>query len=351
MSGSVSFSVSAGHVYQRKFATHELAQALRGFHLYCVSRRPATRIDERSIRPEKGSTTLDAVILNPSDGNVRERLTLDIGWGIKSTTFKTYADGSYFSVYLESGELLHGDAWALATSALGAPKGVADQEVLYIGQAYGQQGGRSAYDRTKEHSKIQRIYEEHAGEAWDIFISPIMVDETYCGNYDHLTDDEQGFDLEAINVLAGDRLRGGIAPKMSVDIVEHTLIAAFKPPYNVKLVQWEPGNPTAAMRKIQALGFRLLSVTMNGFDGMSRYYTSACPSRDRAQTFYFGLTEAPKRPRVDLLDPRDFNYGMQMDVGAKRTLTEMAEMSGVIIRWFGRRAPIIRKPPEIVFDQ
>jgi hypothetical protein len=351
MSGSVSFSVSAGHVYQRKFANDELARALKGFHLYCVSRRPATRIDERSICPERGSTTLDAVILNPIDRGVRERFTLQIDWRIKSATFKSYADGSYFSVCSEEGEVLHGDAWALATSILGAPKGVADQEILYIGQAYGQRGERSAYDRTKEHGKVQRIYEEHSGEAWDIFISPLTIDETYCGSYDHIVDDEEGFDLEAIHALAGDGLRGGMAPKLSVDIVEHTLISAFQPPYNVKLVQWEPNNPTAAMRKIQAFRMRLLSVTMDGVDGMSRYYTSACPSRDRAHTFYFGLAAAPKRPHLNALDPGDFNYGMEIDIRAKRTLAERAEMSGVIMRWFGRSAPTLRKPPEVVFNQ
>jgi hypothetical protein len=294
---------------------------------------------------------LDTVVFNPADRSVRERLTLDIDWGIKSATFRTHADGSYFSVYSENGELLHGDAWALATSMLGAPKGVADQEVLYIGQAYGQRGERSVYDRTKEHSKVQRIYEEHAGEAWDIFISPITIDETHCGNWDHLADDGRGFDLEAVHALAGDKLRGNIAPKLSVDIVEHSLIAAFQPPYNVKLVQWDPGNPTAAMRKIQTWGFRMLSVTVDGVAGMSRYYTSARPNRDRAQTLYFVITETPKRPRLNLLDPHDSNYGMKMDMWATNKLTEMAEMSDVIVRWFGRSAPILRKPPEIAFHQ
>jgi hypothetical protein len=293
---------------------------------------------------------LDTIIFNPKDRSVRERLTLDIDWGIKSATFKTHADGSYFSVYSDDGELLHGDTWALATSMLGAPKGIADQEILYVGQAYGQRGERSAYDRTKEHSKVQRIYEEHAGEAWDIFISPIIIEDTNCGNWDHLPDDRRGFDLEAVHALAGDQLRGGIAPKLSVDIVEHALISAFQPPYNVKLTEWEPSNPTAAMRKIQSWRFRMLSVTLNGVDGMARYYTSARPSRDRAQTFYLGLTEIPKRPRLDLLDSQEWNYGMQMDVHATNTLAQMAEMSGVIVRWFGRSAPMLRKPPEIAFD-
>jgi hypothetical protein len=90
VSGSLSFSVSAGHVYQRKFANDELMRALKGFHLYFVSRRPATRIDEDSIQQIGASTNLDVVVFNPADRSVRERLPLNIAWGIKSATFRTH---------------------------------------------------------------------------------------------------------------------------------------------------------------------------------------------------------------------------------------------------------------------
>jgi hypothetical protein len=202
VSGNLCYSIAVGHVYQRKFGNDELARALKGFHLYFISRRPATRIDERSIRQRRNSINLDVVVFNPVDRSVRERIPLSIGWDLQPSTFTTHMDGSYFSVYSKDRALLHGDAWALITSTLGVPRGVADQEVLYVGQAYGQQGERSAYDRTKEHNKLQRIYEEHAGEAWDIFVSPVIIEETRLDNWDHLPDDGRGFNFEAIHALA-----------------------------------------------------------------------------------------------------------------------------------------------------
>jgi hypothetical protein len=104
------------------------------------------------------------------------------------------------------------------------------------------------------------------------------------------------------------------------------------------------------MRKIQAWGFRMISVTLNGIDGMARYYTTARPSRDRGQTFYLGLTETPKRPRLDPLDPANWDYVMQIRARAMSRLAHMAEISDVILHWFGRSAPALRKPPEIVFE-
>jgi hypothetical protein len=350
VSGRLTYSIFAGHVYQRKFANDELAQALKGFHLYIVSRRPATRIDERSIRQLGELTSLEMIVFNPADRSVRERLPLDIAWGIQSATFRTHMDGSYFSVCSKDGELLHGDAWALATSILGAPRGIADQEVLYVGQAYGQEGERSAYDRTREHNKVQRIYEEHAGEAWDIFISPVTISETNFNNWDHLPDDGQGFELDAIFALAGNKRTRTPTPKLSVDLVEHALITTFQPPYNVNLIKWAPSDPTMAMRKVRDWGFRLMSVTLDGIDGMARYYTTACPSRDRGLTRYFGLTEIPKRPELNPLDPASWDYVMQIHVRAMSRFANMAEMSDVILHWFGRSAPALRKPPEILFE-
>lgn len=79
-------------------------------------------------------------------------------------------------------------------------------------------------------------------------------------------------------------------------------------------------------------------------------YTSAFPSRNRGQTFCFGLTEIPKRPRLDPLDPANWDYVMQINARAMNHLAHMAEISGVALRWFGRSAPALRKPPEIVFE-
>ena len=348
LSGSLFYEISAGHVYQRKFGTEDLAEALKGYHLYAISRRPATRINEASIKQQSSLAQLSITLPPSGDARSGKCYPLSIDWSIEGSSFHTYMGGSYFSVSTKDGHLLHGDAWALATAAMGAPVGIADQEILYIGQAYGRQGERFIYDRTKEHAKLQRIYEEHAGESWDIFVSPIMIDSTHCNNWDHLPDDRRGFDLDAASALYGDP-RDGSAPKLSVDVVEHALISAFDPPYNDMLRSWSPANPTAGMRRLQACGFRLMTIAMNGIDGMARYFSEASPARDRGKSFHFGLTEAPKRPALDPLDPEDLDYVMQLNVKSLERMAQMAEMSHVVLRWFGAQAPTVRKPPQVNF--
>jgi hypothetical protein len=58
----------------------------------------------------------------------------------------------------------------------------------------------------------------------------------------------------------------------------------------------------------------------------------------------------PKRPQLDLLDPVNWDKIMQFHAQAMNMLARVAEVSGVILRWFGHDAPALRKPPEIVLE-
>jgi hypothetical protein len=353
VSGSVEYSVAVGHVFQRKFSSSELEKALNGHNLYMISRRPATRIDEASIRTRRDAVFLDLLVLNPDDRSIRSRIpvTLENFEGMLGETFTSHLQGSYFSMKLTDGDTAHGDAWALGSALLGAAKGIADQEVLYVGQAFGKRGERTAFDRTQEHEKLQRIYEEHAGDAWDIFLSPMIVDNTSWNNWDHLPNDRLGVDPEkAAEHLSGIRDRGNIAPKLSIDLIEHGLIVAFQPPYNGLLREWIPRRPTAAMRKIQDARFRMVTISLHATAGLARYHNSTVTSRERAYTFYYGLVDPPKRPILNPLDPGEWDDEvMQMYAASHQSLSLFAEMSGVVFTWFGKGAPSLRKPPEVTF--
>jgi hypothetical protein len=347
MSGSVHYLATVSHVYQRKFRTDELARALRGHNLYLISRRPLVRIKESSIRRLGSDTMFELQTLRPDDGSVAAFYTVGIGDSgtMVSSTFRSHMSGSYFSMRRRDGQLVHGDAWALASLLLNVPPGLADHEVLYVGQAYGKDGERTAYDRTRDHTKLQHIYEDHAGEAWDIFVSPIIIESTNVNNWDHLPDDKEGFDLDQAMKLVGGV---NLAPKTSVDLVEHALITAFQGPYNETLRQWTPANPTRAMRRARDVGFRLLTVSMHALDGLARYYSAAIREAARAHNFYLGLSAAPKRPSMGLLDPSEWEDPvMHMEVNAHSAFAQVVEFSEAHIRWFGSAAPPVRKPPEV----
>jgi hypothetical protein len=261
--------------------------------------------------------------------------------------FRTYSSGAYFS-FRCNGRLVHGDAWALASLASNAHVDLAMQEVLYVGQAFGTDGSGDAWKRTRKHSTLQRIYEDHAGEDWDIFISPIVVEKLDRANVDHIDDDEE----PTLNVLGMSKddpffsLKSGDFLPTSIDLVEHALISYFSPPYNQLLKEWRPDRPTAAMAKLKSSGFRLLQIHVDGWQGLARYFSREIREA-RSHLVLLSAVEQPWNDGSRLhYDPDVHNWLFQVGHElAKERLSE-AEESMVVMKIFGDEAPRIRRPPE-----
>jgi hypothetical protein len=175
MAGSIGYTLKVAHVFQRRFDSESFVTALADSHLYLISRRPAVRIDKESIRIYRDRLVFDITTRKSIRSPVESYpLTLSLDVGHEVEDFRMYSNSTYFS-FRFNGMLVHGDAWAIASLASNTRPDLAAQEILYVGQAYGRDGSGNAWQRTRRHSTLQKIYEEHSGEDWDIFISPIVI--------------------------------------------------------------------------------------------------------------------------------------------------------------------------------
>ncbi|MBL7500331.1 hypothetical protein I6A81_29605, partial [Frankia sp. CN7] len=220
MAGTLIFSISATHVFQRKFDTESLAIALGDCHWYIITRRPSVRIARESVDLRDEIITLDVVTRESIAGPPKTyHLGADLAGIDETRHFAVHADGAYFSLQARNG-LIHGDSWALASLLSGASAELARQEVLYIGQAFGH-GNVNAWARTSQHRKLQRIYEDHWDSGWDIYVAPLRLDESAWESDDHIEDLEPGPSFEGYysSFISMDReLR-----KPAVDLIEHAL--------------------------------------------------------------------------------------------------------------------------------
>lgn len=347
MAGTLGYTISVRHVFQRKFGTDDLGKAMSGCHWYIISRRPRIRISEGTPRIKDGILTLEFIQTAPDD-NTAVKFALGselVGHG-KSAVFKTYDRGSYFSLHIGSW-VIHGDAWALATLFSGAVQEVAGQEVLYIGQAFS--GGHgNAWERTSHHQKLQMIYEDHVSDPWDIFVSPIALERDSFQSDDHIDDSEDGPSLDQyIKVFSGGE---GKTTKASIDLIEHSLISYFSPPYNEQLRNWNAANPTTAMRKMRDAGFRLLHVHLNGWQGLSRFYSAERPEPYRSHFISQDIPPAPRRPvlrGVSAQEISDWRGNAKVIEEGPAFFANMSEGSGVELLAFGDGAPRIRKPAPV----
>ena len=344
LAGTLWYQLQVFHVFQRHFDTESLAKALAPCHFYILSRRPATRIEPSSVKQKRKSIQLTILVRDTTKASWR-KLTFKLEFDAKHgpIKFRTHHDGSYFSMESSRG-VFHGDAWSLATVLSRAAPTIASQEVLYVGQAFGKQGELNAGDRTRHHQKLQRIYEDHTGGSWDIFVAPLIFDEFGYTNDDHIEDKENGPDLD----LAMDNFSE--IQKPSIDLVEHSLIAYFVPPYNELLAEWRPENPTAAMRKMRAVGFRLLVVHLDGWMGLARFYSAEVPKPTRSHFIAHDIPPPPRRPVLRGISTEklsEWRLEAEMIRDWPDMLAATAEQYGVAMKIFGDQAPEVRRPPEV----
>lgn len=348
MAGTLGYALEVTHVFQRRFDSESLDIALAASHLYLISRRPAIRLNRESITVRGDQITFEVLTRKSIRASLESHsLMLQSDMGLEVEDFRTYSNGSYFSFRCNS-VLVHGDAWALASLASNARPDLAAQEVLYVGQAYGPDGSGNPWKRTRKHSTLQRIYEDHAGEDWGIFISPIAIAKINRSTEDHIDDDEEAT-IHVLGIGKGDPFfssqRKEVLPT-SVDLVEHALIHCFAAPYNQLLREWRPERPTMPMSRMKSAGFRLLMVHLDGWQGLAQYFSREIKEA-RSHLLLLAANEDPGRdnPRIDY-DPNTHNWRFRFGLDLYKDRPTAAETSTVVMKIFGDEAPRIRRPLE-----
>lgn len=351
VAGTLIYRLRVEHIYQRRFDSADLATALQFSHWYIITRRPATKIVPGSVGIDDQILTADFEIRSGMDGAKQIKCggaNFDRLGELRD--FRLYADGSYFSMYVGD-RLIHGDAWALASLLSGAGFDVASQEVMYIGQAFGDNGSNNAWRRTQNHKKLQRVYEDHIDTGYEIFVAPLTFEDGAWTSDDHIDDTEEGPSLTAYldTLCAHD---GNPVTNTAVDLVEHSLISYFVPPYNEKLTEWRAGDPTLAMRAMRSAGFRLLQVILDGWGGLARFYSEQVPDLLRSHLISHDIPPEP-RPSIvrGIAAPKlsDVRIDAIRVREGQEILSAITEDSEAVLRVFGDEAPPIRRPPGVHF--
>jgi hypothetical protein len=348
MAGTLTYGLQVAHTFQRKFDPESLAAALADCHIYLISRRPSVRIKKGSARIHLDRLSVEFLARDHARSPISEvPISINLQTRDAISDFRTYVDGSYFSL-IAGRTLIHGDAWSLASIMSGAREGLARQEVMYIGQAFGQDGSRNVIERTTRHEKLQRVYEVHAGSAWDIFVTAIRITEVMMEADDHIDDTEPGFDLDRFYEVFQDAVDGRLL-KPSIDLVEHGLIAYFNPPYNKNLLEWKAAQPTNDMRKMGEAGFRLLRLHLTSDGSLARFYSREVQEPRRAHLVLHDLPPAPNdrvvrgisAPQVDGWRAEFYLFEGQDQ------LSSDAEKADLALNVFGPLSPKIRVPEEV----
>ncbi|MDC8756660.1 hypothetical protein [Janthinobacterium fluminis] len=201
-------------------------------------------------------------------------------------------------------------ASALMNHGLIEANDLANCEVLYIGQALGVQGNRSALERLKSHSTFQKILAltNHDCPDKEIMIFMYQFDhEQMLTSIDGRAKDADDSDENENRLM--NAMRNPPDKKQKIGMIEAALIRYFQPPYNEIFKIKFPSVKHKILKSCYALDITSLVVELDSTDLNCSLYSQSMPSKryhiakvdlvamqDRHS--FFSLTGFPNIPGV-----------------------------------------------------
>ncbi|MCA1381456.1 hypothetical protein [Bradyrhizobium sp. BRP23] len=142
-------------------------------------------------------------------------------------------------------------------------------DIQYIGQAYGEDGSRSALDRLLKHETLQRIAVSGVPEGYrlELLLLEVVPGTRVITVFDPKAQDKaQG----AVRIKAGLDKLFGTDEKERVSLFEAALIRYFRPPFNTKFKDSFPSTNMKVLKDCYDKGFSAVIAEV-GFDGKLAY--------------------------------------------------------------------------------
>lgn len=192
-------------------------------------------------------------------------------------------------------------------------------EVLYVGQSFGN-GSRTAHERLKSHSTLQKILADSHHKYPDGEISVLMVKFE---PYELLIAMDGNSNVKNDDHVENNRFRSirenPLSEKQQIDLVEAALIRYFQPHYNDKFKVKFPSPKVKVLRKCYELDFSGLVVEINTEELMFRLYSKErelshhhicnvdiADEKSRAGFFYVTLGTGDMVKISDCIEPSSY---------------------------------------------
>lgn len=214
--------------------SQEQISALSECHIYAITAKPAPYFKENSIKYNESG--LSGCLCYKINGVEKEIKFENFPWKLDKKAVSVNCKYPYKEVisYDADGiECTYIAASYLAATYLKGKTDLNDYEVLYIGQALGNQGNRTAIDRLSSHSTLQKILARTSYEYPDKEIMIFMYEFKHENIFSSMDGRANGADNSNKNE---ERLFNAIknppSKKQKIGLIEAGLIRYFQPPYN-----------------------------------------------------------------------------------------------------------------------
>lgn len=256
-------------------------------NLYVISRTPRISIDPASVRFENGEVVGTATVHNRGQTEPHEfRTPHDLGPDDLLTWTGTWPFEDY-AIVTTGGKRVSGGVCALLGAMIEDwPAAGNRHEVLYVGQAFGEKGERTAWDRLKKHETLQRILGDQLPDTqvwltmatiFDVAVMQEMLPEP--GRIDGTED------LDHVMRVLKKTYDEGFQGREAVALAEAGLIRGWQPEYNDRLKYNFPARKQVSLDTARDLDLHGLVVEWQSIELPSKYYSG---SGNPASLAFFG---------------------------------------------------------------
>ncbi len=242
-------------------------------HLYMITRAPRLSIDPASVKITD-STVSGTVRVHRQDSFEEYSFSNPHQLGPLPLVWTSEWPYDKFAIKNAAGKSVFAGAVAILGSVCQEwPHGVNRQEILYVGQAFGSNGERTAFDRLKSHETLQQILSKQAPdtEVWltAASIGEIQVIQEIAPTTGRATDSE---DTEHVAKVIERLTMAGFEDREAVALAEAGLIRAWQPEYNDRLKHTFPDRKHVALATARDLDIHGLVIQWHSTDPTAEYW-------------------------------------------------------------------------------
>jgi hypothetical protein len=250
-------------------------------NIYFVLQRPKVTIDPNSFLSNGKEATFDFII---HDGENKGVINIRIELKKAKSDLKLITEYPYnfFAIVDNTKTLLVARPSSLIDNVLvenNITPEMLDYEILYIGQAYGKNGERTALDRLASHETVQKIY-THAltsnpeSDIWIMLANFSQLSMLFSGGVDealYSVDSEKRDEKVINNFFDNEGLV--FTEKQKINFTEAALIKLFEPKYNKEFKNSFPNKKHSSYSECYSLDVRALTIELETSEMTRKLYT------------------------------------------------------------------------------
>ncbi|HEY0152958.1 MAG TPA: hypothetical protein VGB92_13230 [Longimicrobium sp.] len=246
-------------------------------HVYAICRRPRITIDPAVFAIDETMVRGRMRIQRGTSFEDRDYTTPNL---LGRTDIKLRSEYPFteFSLVAPSGERVSWGKVGMLAHYVQQMQDALDLEVLYVGQAFGSGGERTAIDRLKGHSTLLGIYAEAATRSPDQEIWLVLLNFRYLllGSFDGITKNH-GVSDEEDNAHIKRITSADLPEQLWINFTEAALIRYFDPPYNKMFRGTFPNPAHGSYHECYNLDLNLVSVAVETSEARTQLWSSAVP--------------------------------------------------------------------------